>query len=152
MFPPEPRASKISFGIENCNGAVFRRKLGWAFKLRFPFFVRSCKLAPNDDVKICRNLRAWVIEDQKQKPIVVFSHWSCHAVASYDKFTIDASHPGIIRSAIRDFFGSDVPVIMMPGCSGDIRPDFRRSFPTTKRILSLSFSPIFSRPSAKQVG
>ena len=66
------RTSRISFGIENCNGAVFRRKLGWAFKLRFPFFVRSCKLAPNDDVKICRNLRAWVIEDQNQKPIVVF--------------------------------------------------------------------------------
>ena len=58
MSPPKPRALPESHSELKIVMVQFFAASLMGFQAQVSFFVRSCKLAPNDDVKICRNLRA----------------------------------------------------------------------------------------------
>lgn len=78
-------------------------------------------MADNSDGPVDRSIRVWVWSGGG-KPAAVLWAFACHPTGLPDSTAVSAEFPGVVRQALRDHFGSGVPVLYAPTCMGDVRP------------------------------
>lgn len=137
------------FGSSNIQGTVYRRRFGAKLTRKPPFFEIGTIMAPNPKVEIPTNLRIWGLHDLHEEVIAWIVHWPCHAVSAPSFQYVSASHVGAIREVIRsNSKDQNSPIIYMPGCCGDIRPDIRASFWSLRGLVPVPFQPSFASTTA----
>ena len=78
-------------------------------------------MADNPDGPLDRSIRVWVWSSGG-KPAAVLWAYACHPTGFPDSSAVSAEFPGAVRRALRDRYGSDLPVLYAPTCMGDVRP------------------------------
>lgn len=147
---PARALTRIDAGQSEAGGAVYRRKKGLRLSRQAPHLSITTALLPNPAVNIPRALRLWCLRADDDSPLAVIAHWPCHAVAANPVNRMSAAHVGAVRETLRQSLSADLPVIWLPGCSGDIRPYFPASwwsrFTPSATPLQAGFGP--STPAA----
>jgi neutral ceramidase len=90
-------------------------------------------------------------EANRVKPLGVLWNYACHPVSTYPDDTISSDYPGTVRRLLRERFQEDLPVVFLPGFSGNIRPNRIAKFPLQpypllRRMIN---GPVFDRFSAE---
>lgn len=110
-------------GKADCEASVYRRRCVVGIDFARLRLQRRVVMAPNKKEKIDQRLRLFIWSDAQDKPLAAVWHWACHAVSEPDQYTISADFPGFVRESLRDMLGkAGLPVLYLPGFSGDIRP------------------------------
>jgi hypothetical protein len=69
-------------------------------------------------------IQVLVAKDERGQVQWVIWQWPCHATSFHDASAVSADFPGVVREQLRRTLGdSNLPVLFLPGVSGDIRPD-----------------------------
>ncbi len=118
------KLATIEAGQAKALGAACSRKKGLVISRRSPYLALTTALRPNTSVTIPRALRLWCLRAGDGAPLAVLAHWPCHAVASAPVNRMSSAHVGAVRTTLRRALGETLPVIWLPGCSGDIGPYF----------------------------
>ncbi len=137
-----------SFFLDTNSGGIYRRnqRIVLSFK-KHPFIYPSMQIAPNVKVEIDRDLRIWIATDADQNPLFAVTTWPCHTTSRRHDDVISADFVDAIRSEIRKTMNSELPVIFLPGASGDIRPNFSKVHIGSRLFYPYPFQSSFSRPS-----
>lgn len=129
-----PHPAQMRVGVAECRSSVFRRRQVWGLTLPRMALQRRAVMVPNPSVKIDQRLHLVVWENAGGLPLAALWHWPCHAVSEADKNTISADFPGLVRQRLRAKLGQpDLPVLFLPGFSGDIRPMSRAFLPLIRQ-------------------
>jgi hypothetical protein len=102
-----------------------RRAWCWKPVLRFPPIQRVMGLHPNPAGprdETVRLLSACNVGDA-ETPQGILWNYTCHPVTTWPEDVISADYPGVVRCALRSRFGADLPVVFLPGFSGNVRPN-----------------------------
>jgi hypothetical protein len=103
--------------------SVYRRKAIWGLDLASLRPLRRMVMAPNNSSPIGQSLKLLVLTDDASRPRAVLWSWPCHAVSEPEALAISADFPGALRAHIRERLAApNLPVLYLPGFSGDIRP------------------------------
>lgn len=78
----------------------------------------------------------WLSPDEK--PLAAFWSFACHPVSFPETDTASPDFVGVVREALRQRLGSELPVIFGPGCMGDVRPRSLRPWKIPARIAQLA--------------
>jgi hypothetical protein len=113
-----------------CDVACSRRKRTLKVGRRFPYIAIETAALPNTDVSTPGNLVVIEIIDDLGRLQSVLWNWACHPVASPKKDEVSADYVGFVRDAIRQKCGQSIPVVFLPGFSGDLRPFIIDSHPS----------------------
>ena len=60
--------------------------------------------------------------DPTDRPIAVLWSYACHPVGFPARTRVSADFPGVVRRALRDAHGAELPVLFLQGFAGDVRP------------------------------
>lgn len=136
----------------DCRASVFRRLWVSGLNLAPPKFSKRLKMAPNEDVSIDQRLKLIVLRSEEEVPNAVIWTWPCHAVSHPDASEIGADFPGALREHIRQSLGDErLPVLYMPGFSGDIRPSGSSALPLHKSGSWIGIGARFAKSDAARV-
>lgn len=92
------------------------RRSGWRLSER-------CEFAPNPRGLADPTLSVLRLEDAGGVRALLW-HYTCHPVSFPDRLTLTAEYPGVVRRALRQHLGANLPVLFLPGFAGDVRPPF----------------------------
>ena len=147
---PATALDHIAYGSAFNGQSVFRRRPGLRLTRKPPFLRRDTIMAPAPGTAIPQDLRLWVLRDAGNQALACIACWPCHPVSRADHSQMSPDYVGAIRQALRTALHADLPVIFLPGCSGDIRPDFRRPFLSKRTLAPYPLQPGFARPTSMQ--
>lgn len=114
----------VSIGRAHCDAAVHRRKRGISVQSTWPFLRRAVRMAPNPDKEIPDTLTCLVVRNRLDEVMAIVWSWPCHAVTHAASLRVSPDFVGDARIDFRRALGAELPVLYLPGFSGDIRPDF----------------------------
>lgn len=104
--------------------SVNRRYLrSFMFDRRKPFVRRNVlrvapsRRGPRDDTFTVVN-----VVSTQNKLLAVLWNYACHPVSYVPGRTVSAHFPGVVRHALRQHYGTKIPVLYFQGFSGDVRP------------------------------
>jgi hypothetical protein len=118
--PAEPRVEYRS-GV--AAHAINRRRMGWRLSPRAPYLPRRAVLrAPNPTGPRDETVHVVTLRDASGRPAAALWSYACHPVSFAEPRHVSADYPGVVRRALRAALGSDMPVLFLQGCAGDIRP------------------------------
>ncbi|MEM9138186.1 MAG: hypothetical protein AAGB15_00020 [Pseudomonadota bacterium] len=143
---PPREINQAWFGAAPAPGSIFRRRRGLTLQTRAPFLGVTTQMAPNPGVSIPRLCRIWGFGGNGDgPPDFVLASWPCHPVSRHRLDQVSADYIAALRDAIREHVRAPVPVLFLPGVSGDIRPDARASLVSRRGLfpypLQSSFGP-----------
>jgi hypothetical protein len=146
----EPVPCKLEYRSGIANHAINRRRPGWRLSLRhLPY--RAALRAPNPAGPRDETLHVLTFTDVHDRVRVVLWSYACHPVGFPAKSRVSADYPGVVRRALREAFGNDLPVLFLQGFAGDVRP--RELGPPTKiarRLVELVAGRLFTPFTAPQ--
>ncbi|MEL6681458.1 MAG: hypothetical protein AAFQ09_02290, partial [Pseudomonadota bacterium] len=120
----------LAHGHSQCDASVYRRKAVWGFDLARLRLSRRVVMSPNQSKRIGKTLKMALFTDGNGALRAVLWTWPCHAVSEPDALAISADFPGAVRDHSRRCFSDPtLPVLFIPGFSGDIRPATRARVP-----------------------
>ncbi len=133
-------SARLRFTTTACDCAIHRRRQIWQYSGQR---IRQ-KVAwyPNPEGPRDRDLRLLRVENESGRLLSVIWGVSCHPTAWPRFRELSSDYPGIVRRALQDQAGFDVPVLFLQGFCGDLRPPavglWRRWGPWTRRFLLLA--------------
>ncbi|MEM5469866.1 MAG: hypothetical protein ACSHWZ_18745 [Sulfitobacter sp.] len=148
----EGASTIMRHGTAQSRFSVYRRR--WLNGIDFARLRISKRIAmaPNPTRPIDQTLNLVVIQDYEDKPQAVLWSWPCHAVSEPEPNAVSADFPGALRQHIRTQLGdSSLPVLFLPGFSGDIRPALTRRLSLIKSGSWVGICPRFAKRSPHQV-
>jgi hypothetical protein len=145
----EGQPASLRYGEREAGLSVNRRHWCLAPRIGIPPIKRVMAWHPNWQGKTDDVVRAFTVagpaDDSPAR--AVLWNYTCHAVSNVDFFAISADYPGVVRRAIRSQFGQDMPVVFLPGFSGDVNPNNVDRFPLSPYYLlhRIVNGPVFRR-------
>jgi hypothetical protein len=147
----------LRYGESQANHSMNRRRWCLAPSSHFPFLKRVMALHPNPSGPRDERIRMFVAaaEAADAPPAGVLWQYACHPVTTCPANAVSSDYPGAVRRALRDRFRPDLPVVFLPGLSGNIRPSRIVHFPSSPYYLlhRLINGPVFGDfdlPSSKR--
>lgn len=146
---------EASYAKAAASHSINRRKQGFAPRFGFPPFKRSVLRLPNAEGPKDDNIKVLVFNSiQEQKALGVIISYPCHPVGNPDPDAVSADYPGVLRGRARAMLGDGIPVVFLPGFSGNIRPNSVTKFPKSPiqmlhRLINGSVFKQFSVPDWK---
>jgi len=137
----DPVPCHVDYRTGAADHAINRRRPGW----------RGVRRAPNPAGPRDETLHLLTFSDHTDRPLAVLWSYACHPVAFPALTKVSADFPGVVRRALRDAHGAELPVLFLQGFAGDVRP--RETGATTRfarRLAELVVGPLFARFSAQQ--
>jgi hypothetical protein len=113
-------AAHLRYASGRAEHSVNRRRLSWQLsgrRLHRAVQMRANPGGPND-----QTIHVVRFDGADGRPQTVLWSYACHPVAFPRPLDVTAEFPGVVRQALRDRFGPDLPVIFLQGFSGDLRP------------------------------
>src|SRR5205823_2249450 len=92
--------------------AINRRRPGW----------RGVRRAPNPAGPRDETLHLLTFSDPTDRPLAVLWSYACHPVGFPTVTRVSADFPGVVRRALREAHGAELPVLFLQGFAGDVRP------------------------------
>lgn len=140
-----------SWGETRNPGSVYRRATRLQLSARsWPPVRIATQIAPNPKVRIDQNLRLWIARTAEGLPLFAVVTWPCHATSRADATTASPDFIAPLREALRSRTLDELPIMFLPGASGDIRPGFWRQKSLKKWLYPYPFQRTFCPPSAKE--
>lgn len=128
------------------DASVYRRKTIWGLDLARLRPLRRMVMAPNKSSPIEQSLKLLALTDDAGRPRAVLWSWPCHAVSEPEALAISADFPGALREHIREQLAApNLPVLYLPGFSGDIRPTSQTVLPLHRAKKWIGIGPRFAR-------
>jgi hypothetical protein len=126
-----PQPVFLRYGETFGDFSINRRKWCWAPRRGFPPFRRVMAMQPNFAGARDETVRVFLASEEpgKVKPAGILWNYACHAVSSYPGDRISSDYPGRTRRLLREQFQENLPVVFLPGFSGNIRPNCVARFP-----------------------
>ena len=122
--PGDAPPLQLSRGSSSCAMNALRRRRGLRVQRKLPYVGWSINMLPVHDVRVPRTVELLVARNGEGVPQWAIWQWCCHATSSPLDQRISADFPGQVRAWLRRWFKSPrLPVIVLPGFCGDIRPD-----------------------------
>ena len=148
---PASAEARLEYRSGPAAHAINRRRMGWRLSLRPLRLPRRAALrAPDAAGPRDETVHVITLADSGGRPIAVLWSYACHPVSFAEPRKVSADFPGVVRRALRGALGSDLPVLFLQGCAGDIRPrelgrprTLRRRF--AELVVGKLFTP-FSQP------
>jgi neutral ceramidase len=136
------RPARLRFTTTTCDCCINRRRLIWRPKgLRLQRIVFT---HPNPAAARDRELRLLRVEDEGGRLLSVIWGISCHPTEWPQIRELSSDYPGVVRQALRERLGRDLPVLFLQGFCGDLRPPatgrWVRTGPWKRRLLVLCSS------------
>ncbi len=135
----DPVPCHVDYRTGTADHAINRRRPGW----------RGVRSAPNPAGPRDETLHLLTFSDPTDRPLAVLWSYACHPVGFPTTTRVSADFPGVVRRALRDAHGAELPVLFLQGFAGDVRP--RETGPTTRfarRLVELVVGPLFTPFSA----
>jgi len=146
----DPVACHVDYRTGAADHAINRRRPGWRVSLRhFPY--RGVRRAPNPAGPRDETLHLLTFSDSTDRPLAVLWSYACDPVGFPARTKVSADFPGVVRRALRDAHGAELPVLFLQGFAGDVRP--RETGATTRfarRLVELVVGPLFAPFSTAQ--
>lgn len=129
--------------------SINRRAWCWRPVWRFPPIRRVMALHPNPAGPRDETVRLFSACDIGcgETPLGILWHYTCHPLTTSSNNVVSADYPGVVRQSLRRRFGTDLPVVFLPGFSGNIRPNRVDHWPLSPYYLlhRLVNGPVFGR-------
>ena len=140
----DPVPCHVDYRTGAADHAINRRRPGWHVSLRhLPY--RGVRRAPNPAGPRDETLHLLTFSDPTDRPLAVLWSYACHPVGFPARTRVSADFPGVVRRALRDAHGAELPVLFLQGFAGDVRP--RETGATTRftrRLAELIVGPLFA--------
>src|SRR4029077_7485430 len=126
--------------------AINRRRMGWRLSPHAPYLPRRAALrAPDPAGPRDETVHVVTLPGPAGRPLALLWSYACHPVSFAEPRHVSADYPGVVRRALRDAIGSDLPVIFLQGCAGDIRPrELGRPRTLGRRLAELAVGKLFT--------
>jgi hypothetical protein len=133
-------------GQASCMANARRRLKAIRIKKSAPFVEHQIFTLPSHAPDVPRDLVVFIGRGSSDTPRFVIWSWPCHATAFPHQNVVSADFPGEIRKYMRLLFNDpNLPIVFLPGLSGDIRADASPNpVPLWKRLMTP-----FARPFAE---
>ena len=131
----DPVPCHIDYRTGSADHAINRRRPG----------RRGVRTAPNPGGPRDETVHLLTFSDQTDRPIAVLWSYACHPVGFPARTKVSADFPGVVRRALREAHGAELPVLFLQGFAGDVRP--RETGATTRfarRLVELVVGPLFA--------
>jgi len=149
-----PRIVNMSYGEARAHHSMNRRAWCIAPIRKFPFVKRVMALHPNPLGPRDDRIRVFTASDRshKDKHFGILWNYACHPVTSWPHNAISSDYPGVVRSLLRAQYGNDLPIVFLPGFSGNIRPNRIDRFPFSPYYLlhRAINGPVFGKFTSRQ--
>jgi hypothetical protein len=143
----------LRYAEGQANHSINRRRWCLAPALRFPPVKRVMGLQPNPRGLRDETVRVFLAatDAEGMKPVGMLWNYACHPVTTWPWLAISADYPGVIRRALRDRYNHELPVVFLPGFSGDIRPNHTTGLPLSPYYLlhRIVNGPVFGKFDAR---
>src|SRR5207237_7654952 len=117
----DPVPCHVDYRTGAADHAINRRRPGWHVSLRhLPY--RGVRRAPNPAGPRDETLHLLTFSDPTDRPLAVLWSYACHPVGFPARTRVSADFPGVVRRALRDAHGAELPVLFLQGFAGDVRP------------------------------
>ena len=117
----DPVPCHVDYRTGAADHAINRRRPGWHVSLRhLPY--RGVRRAPNPTGPRDETLHLLTFSDPTDRPLAVLWSYACHPVGFPARTRVSADFPGVVRRALRDAHGAELPVLFLQGFAGDVRP------------------------------
>lgn len=138
-------------GSKKLEQSIFRRAKRFRLSYKsWPIARISMQIAPNSRVKIDQEIKIWIAINDEGKPAFCIVSWPCHATSRSNVKVASPDFIGVIRDAFREQLNNRIPIIYMPGASGDIRPITKSQYSLKRLFYPYPFQKSFIRPNAEQ--
>ena len=137
----DPVPCHVDYRTGGADHAINRRRPGW----------RGMRTAPNPAGPRDETLHLLTLSDPTDRPLAVLWSYACHPIGFPTTSRVSADFPGVVRRALRDAHGAELPVLFLQGFAGDVRP--REVGATTRfgrRLAELVLGPLFAPLSPAQ--
>ena len=115
------------YGCLQANLNINRRSVGAFFDLAAlrrgrVSLARRCAMQPNANGQVDPDLRLLRFDDERGDVRAIVWGYAAHPSRQHDTRAVSADFPGIVRSKLRQQFGSDVAILYVPGAAGSTAP------------------------------
>jgi hypothetical protein len=126
--------------------AINRRRMGWRLSPHAPHLPRRTALrAPDPAGPRDETVHVVTLPGSSGRPVALLWSYACHPVSFAEPRHVSADYPGVVRRALRDAIGRDLPVLFLQGCAGDIRPrELGRPRTLGRRLAELAVGKLFT--------
>ena len=126
--------------------AINRRRMGWRLSLSPLRLSRRAALRAPDAVgPRDETVHVITLSDSGGRPMAALWSYPCHPVSFAEPRQVSADYPGVVRRALRAVLGSDLPVLFLQGCAGDIRPrELGRPRALSRQLAELVVGKLFT--------
>ena len=141
-----PGEARLEYRSGLATHAINRRRMGWRLSPRSPYLPRRTALrAPDPAGPRDETVHVVTLRDPHGRPVALLWSYACHPVSFAEPRQVSADYPGVVRRALRDTIGSDLPVLFLQGCAGDIRPrELGRPRTLGRRLAELVVGKLFT--------
>ena len=108
----DPVPCHVDYRTGAADHAINRRRPGW----------RRVRSAPNPAGPRDETLHLLTFSDPTDRPLAVLWSYACHPVGFPTVTRVSADFPGVVRRALREAHGAELPVLFLQGFAGDVRP------------------------------
>jgi len=115
----------------------------------WPVLRMSIQIAPNPSVSIDQSMRIWVARTSEAIPAFAIVTWPCHTTSRSNISLSSSDFVGPLRQAMRRILGTYLPVIYLPGASGDVRPNLTQTRTLKKLLYPYPFQKTFAPPTSQ---
>ena len=143
---PAPGEPRLEYRTGLAALAINRRRMGWRLSPHAPYLPRRAALrAPDPAGPRDETVHVVTLPGPAGRPLALLWSYACHPVSFAEPRHVSADYPGVVRRALRDAIGSDLPVIFLQGCAGDIRPrELGRPRTLGRRLAELAVGKLFT--------
>lgn len=136
--------SSVRMGVGAAYGmSVNRRSSRFYIRGKFPFVFRGIVMQPNAAGPADPAIHTFTVE-HNGSPLAILWHYTCHPTGFPDMNAVSADFVGAVRQQIRDHFRNPLlPVLFLPGFSGDVSPNIRDPAPALKQRIKYPGGNIF---------
>ncbi len=139
-------------GTARSTFSVFRRRMTRGLDIARLSISRRMIMAPDAKQPIDDRLKLIILSDAHDRPSAVLWSLPCHAVSESHIQDISSDYPGVIRDYVRSKLGdASLPVLYMPGFSGDIRPALKSKWPLHRSRSWVGLAYSFARRDNTQI-
>ena len=146
----DPVPCHVEYRAGTADHAINQRRPGWCVaRGRLPY--RGTRCAPNPAGPRDETVHVVTGRDPLDRPVAVLWSYACHPVGCAARAQVSADYPGVVRRALRNAYGAEIPVLFLQGFAGDVRP--RATGPTprlARRLSELVVGPRFTAFTAAQ--
>lgn len=138
--------ARVEYRIGLAAHAINRRRMGWRLSPRAPHLPRRAALrAPNAKGPCDETIHVVTLVGSSGRPAAVLWSYACHPVSFAEPRQVSADFPGVVRRALRAALGSELPVLFLQGCAGDVRPrELGRPRALSRRLTELVVGKLFT--------